>query len=191
MLIVVKRLELNSNGLLTILCDFSSDEQFYHVEIFDPNSREILFERSLPIAERAIEIDVRKHLHSFPLTYLICLRIRHDRSCRNVDYRRTPLARLASSISTSSDRYLHFLIGAILGGAIICFVLLLLCFIRDSSLISMRKPSKYLFPRDRTSECSFGVSSASTTADPYHIYQQITALNSCPHHRLRTEPIYL
>ena len=186
---------MNDDGQLFISWDLSPTVhagQSSQIEIFDPTARQLLFQRSLPNVERAMEIDLRKHLHSFPLTYLICLRVRHDRSCRNVEVRRTALARFASSISTSSDRYLHFLLGAILGAALICFALLLFCLVRTSTLISVRKRSMFVFPRDRTSECSFGRSfSSSSTPDPYHIYQQITALQSCPHQRLRTEPIYL
>ena len=187
-LIVIKHLQLNENGQLFVSWDFSSsilDEQVVQLEIFDPTTEQLLFQRALPSVERTMEMNLRKHLQPFPPISLICLGVRHERSCRNVESRRTALARFASSVSTSSDRYLHFLLGAILGAAFISFLLILFCLLRTSTLIAGRKRSMFVLPRARSSF------SSSTATDPYHIYQQITALHSCPHQRLRTEPIYL
>ena len=210
--LTLKEIRLHGDGILTINWEstFSRLPKQSQLQIYDETHRYLLLQRSLVNRQRSMEVNTTEHLLKLPSNYLICVRIRHNKYCRNVLLQADTQS--ASSLTSPNEQYLYILGGGLLGALLICSLLILVCFwrlgwpskgqpIHLSSIDFDDKNSKPTFhyhplnflsypsaTSNHTSECSLhsSMDTSQSTTEPYHLYQQISSIHHCRIHSTRT-----
>jgi hypothetical protein len=120
--------------MLTITWDYSLPvlPRYIHLQIYDENNRYVLLQRLIDGEQRSIEIEIKDYLKETSTIYMICLNIRHNKYCRNIQLQqmKTSSIVLSSNKSNQSHQSLQFiyLLGGIFLGAIfVCLILITVC----------------------------------------------------------------
>jgi len=119
--------------MLTITWDYmiSILPRYIHLQIYDENNRYVIFQRLIDGEQRSIEINIKDYLKEYSLIYMICLNIRNNKYCRNIQLQQIK----SSSIILSSNKLDHsqslqliYLLGGIfLGVIVVCILLIIVC----------------------------------------------------------------
>jgi hypothetical protein len=119
--------------MLTITWDYmlSILPRYIHLQIYDENNRYVIFQRLIDGEQRTIEIDIKNYLKEYSSIYMICLNIRHNKYCRNIQLQKIK----SSSIILSSNKlnhsqslqFIYLLIGIFLGAIIVCIIIFFIC----------------------------------------------------------------
>jgi len=119
--------------MLTITWDYSLTilPRYIHLQIYDENNRYVLLQRLIDGEQRSIEIDIKDYLKETLSIYMICLNIRHNKYCRNIQLQQLK----SSSIILSSNKpnhsqslqFIYLLGGIFLGGIFVCLILIIVC----------------------------------------------------------------
>jgi hypothetical protein len=207
--LIINDLVFNSNGTLIISWEYllSRVPKYYHIQIYDENHRDLIFQRFIDGRERSVEIDISK----FPSINIICFNIRQKKYCRKVSLP-SNFIKSASLVLPSNkqenEQFIYLIGGILLGAILVCSILIIICYCRLrsysnenlSSITSDEKSVKTFFyhplniisypqqPSNHTSECSLHSSTDTShlTNDPYHLYQQIPSIQNCQIHSTRT-----
>ena len=72
--------------MLTLTWDYMSLTlpRYIHLQIYDENTRRVILQRLIDGEQRSIELDIKDYLNEHSSIYMICLNIRHNKYCRNV-----------------------------------------------------------------------------------------------------------
>ncbi|CAF3560078.1 unnamed protein product [Rotaria sordida] len=131
--LIINDISYNPNGMLTITWEYmlSTLPRYFHLQIYDDINRHIILQRLIDGDQRSIEIDIKNYLNESSSIYLICLNIRQNKYCRNIQLQQIKSSSLIlSSNKHENDQSLQFiylLIGIILGAIFVSIMLIIVC----------------------------------------------------------------
>jgi hypothetical protein len=186
--------------------------KYYHIEIYDENHQNLIYQRLVDGKKRSIEIDISNSLTQFPSINNICINIQEKKSCRKVSLQSNNIKSasliLSSNKHDDNEQFLYLIGGILLGAILVCSILIIVCYCRlrsnsENQLSTINPHEKFVktffyhplniisYPQQQsnhTSECSLHSSTDTShlTNDPYHIYQQIPSVQNCQIHPART-----
>ncbi|CAF3360848.1 unnamed protein product [Rotaria sp. Silwood1] len=134
--LIINDISYNPNGMLTITWEYilSTLPKYIHLQIYDDINRHILLQRLIDGNQRSIEIDIKNYLNKSSTIYMICLNIRQNKYCRNIQLQQIK----SSSLILSSDKYennqslqyIYLLSGIFLGAIFVSIMLIIVCYWR-------------------------------------------------------------
>jgi hypothetical protein len=120
--------------MLTITWDYSLAvlPRYIHLQIYDENSRYVLLQRLIDGEQRSIEIEIKDYLKESSSIYMICLNIRHNKYCRNIQLQQikpSSIVVLSSNKPNHSQslQFIYLLGGIFLGAIFVCLMLIIVC----------------------------------------------------------------
>lgn len=140
--LILNEISYHPNGMLTITWDYTlmNLPRYIHLQIYTENHRYVVLQRLIDGEQRSIEIDFKEYLKESSSIYMICLNVRQNRYCRNIQLQQQQQVKpsaivLSSSSSSSSHKSSHpqslqliYLLGGIFLGAIfVCLILIIVC----------------------------------------------------------------
>ena len=206
----------NSNGLLILSWEYMllPLPKYYHIEIYDENYRDLIYQRLVDGEKRSIEIDISNSLMQLPSINIVCINIQEKKSCRKISLQSNNIKSaslvLSSNKQNDNEQFLYLIGGILLGAILVSSILIIICYCRlrsnsENQLATLNSPEKSVktffyhplniisYPQQQqqsnhTSECSLHSSTDTShlTNDPYHIYQQISSVQNCQIHPTRT-----
>ncbi|CAF0963871.1 unnamed protein product [Adineta ricciae] len=148
--LIINDISYNPNGMLTLTWDYMSLTlpRYIHLQIYDENTRRVILQRLIDGEQRSIELDIKDYLNERSSIYMICLNIRHNKYCRNVQLEqiKSPTSSLIVSSNVSDNQQqptqlIFLLSGAFLGAIFVCLVLIIFCCWRIRRLSSRKEIS--------------------------------------------------
>ncbi|UJR28221.1 hypothetical protein I4U23_009471 [Adineta vaga] len=133
--LVINDISYNPNGMLTITWEYMllTLPRYIHLQIYDENTRRVILQRLIDGEQRSIELDIKDYLKEFSSIYMICLNIRHNKYCRNIQLEQMKTSTSSLIVSSNNPEnqqsvQFFFLLGGIFLGAIfVCLVLIVFC----------------------------------------------------------------
>jgi len=135
--LIINEISYNPNGMLTITWDYFIRllPKYIHLQIYNDNNREVIFQRLIDGEQRSIEINIQDYLKDSSNIYTICLNIRQNKYCRNIQLQQiktSPIVVSSSQIdvtppSTSSLQLVYLLTGIFLGAVFVSIILIIVC----------------------------------------------------------------
>lgn len=135
--LIINEISYNPNGMLTITWDYNlmNLPRYIHLQIYEENHRYVLLQRLIDGEQRSIEIDIKDYLKESSAIYMICLNVRHNKYCRNIQLQQVKPSSIVLSSSSSLQKSNHspslqlvYLLGGIFLGAIfVCLILIFVC----------------------------------------------------------------
>ena len=106
--------------------------RYIHLQIYDEKNRHVILQRLIDGEQRSIEIDIKDYLKEYSSIIMICLNIRQNKYCRNIQLEQT---KSSSSLILSSNpqdnhqslQFFYLLGGICLGVVFVCIILIIVC----------------------------------------------------------------
>ncbi len=136
--LIINDISYNPNGMLTITWDYmiSILPKYIHLQIYDENNRYVIFQSLIDGEQRSIEIDIKNYIKEDLLIYMICLSIRNNKYCRNIQLQQMKSSNLILSSkklnnnTQQSLQFIYLLGGIFLGAIFVCIILIIICYWR-------------------------------------------------------------
>lgn len=120
--------------MLTITWDYTllTLPRYIHLQIYDENTRRVILQRLIDGEQRSIELDIKDYLGEDTSVYMICLNVRHNKYCRNIQLEQIKSSSSLVLSSNSADspqsvQFIYLLGGVFLGAVFVCIVLIVVC----------------------------------------------------------------
>jgi hypothetical protein len=119
--------------MLTITWEYtlSTLPRYFHLQIYDENNRNVILQRLIDGEQRSIEIDIKDYLKEYSSIYMVCLNIRQNKYCRNIQLQPIKSSSLILSSNTTDNnqsvQYVYLLGGVFLGAVCVCLILITVC----------------------------------------------------------------
>ncbi|CAF0776431.1 unnamed protein product [Adineta steineri] len=132
--LVINDISYNPNGMLTITWEYMilTLPRYIHLQIYYENNHHVILQRLIDGEQRSIEIDIKDYLKEYSSIYMICLNIRHNKYCRNIQLEQIKSSSSLILSSNTQDNYqslqFFYLLGGIcLGAILVCIILIIVC----------------------------------------------------------------
>jgi len=106
--------------------------RYIHLQIYDETNRQVILQRLIDGEQRSIEIDVKDYLKDdYSSIFMICLNIRQNKYCRNIQLEQMKSSSLILSSTTQDNshslQFFYLLGGIFLGAVFVCIILIIVC----------------------------------------------------------------
>ncbi|CAF4541557.1 unnamed protein product, partial [Rotaria sp. Silwood2] len=131
--LIINDISYNPNGMLTITWDYmlSTLPRYFHLQIYDDINRDVILQRFIEGDQRSIEINIKDYLNESSTIYMICLNIRQNKYCRNIQFQQIKSSSLILSSNKHDNyqslQYIYLLSGIFLGAIFVSILLIIVC----------------------------------------------------------------
>ena len=135
--LIINDISYNSNGMLTITWEYmlSILPRYFHLQIFDETNRYVILQRLIDSKQRSIKINIKDYINQYSTMYTICLNIRHNKYCRNIQLQQIKSSSFILSSNKNNNhyqsfQYIYLFSGIFLGILFVSIILIIICYWR-------------------------------------------------------------